>query len=36
VPGLKRRGYDVTFREFEGGHQVPPDIARDAMRWVAG
>jgi len=35
VPALKRRGYDVTFREFDGGHQVPPDMAKDAMRWVA-
>jgi phospholipase/carboxylesterase len=35
VPALKRRGYDVTFREFDGGHQVPPDIAKDAMRWAA-
>jgi predicted esterase len=36
VPGLRRRGYDVTFREFRGGHEVPADIARDSMRWVAG
>jgi phospholipase/carboxylesterase len=36
VAGLQRRGYDVTFREFEGGHEVPADIARDGMRWVAG
>jgi phospholipase/carboxylesterase len=35
VPALKRRGYDVTFREFEGRHEVPPDIAREGMRWVA-
>jgi predicted esterase len=35
VPGLRRRQYDVTFREFDGGHQVPPDIAVDALRWVA-
>jgi phospholipase/carboxylesterase len=35
VPGLKRRGFDVTYREFEGGHQVPPDVALDAMRWIA-
>lgn len=35
VPQLQRRGYDVTFKEFEGGHQVPADIASDAMRWVA-
>ena len=36
VPALQRRGYDVTFREFDGGHQVPPDVARDGMRWMAG
>jgi len=35
VPDLNRRGYDVTFREFDGGHQVPPDIAADALRWMA-
>jgi phospholipase/carboxylesterase len=36
VPALRRRGYDVTFREFEGGHAVPADVAGEAMRWVAG
>jgi phospholipase/carboxylesterase len=36
VPGLKRRGLDVTYQEFDGGHQVPPDVARDAMLWLAG
>jgi len=35
VPQLQRRGYDVTFKEFAGGHQVPPDIAAEALRWVA-
>ena len=35
VPQLQRRGYQVTFKEFDGGHQVPPDIAGDAMQWVA-
>jgi predicted esterase len=25
----------VTFKEFGGGHQVPPDIAAEALRWVA-
>jgi phospholipase/carboxylesterase len=35
VPQLQRRGYGVTFKEFDGGHQVPPDIAGEAMRWVA-
>jgi predicted esterase len=35
VPGLEKRGYAVTFREFDGGHDVPEVIAREAMRWVA-
>ena len=35
VPALRRRGYDVTFREFAGGHTVPAEIATDAMRFVA-
>ena len=35
VPQLQRRGYQVTFKEFEGGHQVPPEIAVDALRWTA-
>lgn len=35
VRSLRKRGYDVTFREFEGGHEIPADIARDSMRWVA-
>lgn len=34
VPGLQKRGYDVTFREFNGGHTIPPEIARDGMRWA--
>jgi phospholipase/carboxylesterase len=35
VPGLRKRGHEVTFREFDGGHEIPADIARDGMRWVA-
>ena len=35
VPRLQKRGYEVTFREFEGGHEVPPAIASEGMRWVA-
>jgi predicted esterase len=35
VPALRRQGYDVNFKEFEGGHAVPPDIAAEAMRWLA-
>jgi predicted esterase len=35
VPALRKRGYDVTFREFDGGHEVPAEIAREAMSWIA-
>ncbi len=35
VPGLRTRGYDVTFREFPGGHEVPDAIAREGMQSVA-
>jgi phospholipase/carboxylesterase len=34
VPGLRQRGYEVVFREFEGGHEVPPAIAREGVAWV--
>jgi len=36
VPALKKRGYDVVYREFDGGHEIPPEIAREGMTWVAG
>jgi phospholipase/carboxylesterase len=35
VPRLRTRGYDVTFREFDGRHEVPPDVAVDGLRWMA-
>ena len=35
VRGLRKRGYDVTFREFDGGHEVQASIAREGMQWVA-
>lgn len=34
VPALKRRGYDVVYREFEGPHTVPPAIAVEAGLWL--
>jgi phospholipase/carboxylesterase len=34
VPRLKSMGYDVTFREFEGRHELPPAIANEALRWM--
>ena len=35
VPRLKSMGYDVVFREFDGRHELPPDIAIDALRWMS-
>ena len=35
VPRLQRAGYEVRYREFEGGHVVPPAIAREAASWFA-
>ena len=33
VPRLGRAGYEVRYREFEGGHVVPPEIALEAVGW---
>jgi phospholipase/carboxylesterase len=35
VPLLRQGGYDVRYREFEGGHTVPPDMVREALGWLA-
>jgi phospholipase/carboxylesterase len=32
--GLTARGYDVTFREFDGDHEIPADIAREGLSWI--
>ena len=31
VPLLRRDGYEVAYREFEGPHEVPPAVAQDAV-----
>jgi phospholipase/carboxylesterase len=33
VPQLERAGYDVLYREFDGGHTISPDIASEAVSW---
>ena len=33
APSLQYAGYDVTYREFDGPHTVPEDIAAEAVRW---
>ena len=36
VPRLERASYEVRYREFDGGHVVPPEIGREAVIWFVG
>ena len=36
VPRLERAGYHVRYREFAGGHAIPPEIAQEAVAWFLG
>jgi len=36
VPQLKSEGYDITYREYEGGHGPPMAIIREGFTWFAG
>ena len=33
VPSLRAAGHEVNFREFDGGHTVPPPVSDEAVRW---
>ena len=33
VTQLRSEGYDVTLREFDGDHEVPDDVRREALGW---
>lgn len=33
VPRLRGAGYDPLYREFDGPHTVPEEIAREALEW---
>jgi predicted esterase len=35
VPALRGHGYNVTYREFDGGHDMPPAVVSEAMTWIA-
>jgi phospholipase/carboxylesterase len=35
VPILKQRGYDVTFREFAGAHEITPAVGKEGLDWAA-
>ncbi|HEV7992385.1 MAG TPA: hypothetical protein VGP25_11215 [Gemmatimonadaceae bacterium] len=34
VPVLRDAGYDVRYREFDGPHTVPAELAREAVEWL--
>src|SRR5262245_17958761 len=34
VPRLRASGYTVRYREFDGDHEVPPRVAREAALWL--
>jgi phospholipase/carboxylesterase len=36
VPQLKHWGYEVRYKEFEGGHELSPDLGNEAFRWFRG
>jgi phospholipase/carboxylesterase len=36
VPRLRAAGYTVKYREFQGDHEVPPAVAREAVAWLGG
>ncbi|MDQ4130053.1 MAG: phospholipase [Actinomycetota bacterium] len=33
VADLRKHGYDFVYREFDGGHALPAEIAREAVDW---
>lgn len=34
VPRLQQRDYDVTYREFDGGHAMPPEVIREGLQFA--
>ena len=32
---LRASGYNVTMREFEGGHEIPPAVRQEGLAWCA-
>jgi len=33
VPRLENNGYEVTYKEYDGRHQLPPEILREVIEW---
>jgi predicted esterase len=36
VPQLRHAAYSVTYKEFEGGHAIPDEVAQFAVDWFMG
>jgi predicted esterase len=36
VPNLRDAEYDVNYLEFEGEHEVPPEVSESALDWFLG
>jgi phospholipase/carboxylesterase len=34
APAMKSAGYDVTLKQFVGGHTVPADLSKEAFKWA--
>ena len=34
LPELRQTGYQVRYRESQGGHTIPPAIVLDAVTWL--
>ena len=36
VRRLRTEGYPLRYREFQGGHVIPPEVALEAVDWLGG
>jgi predicted esterase len=34
APRLEAAGYALRYREFDGGHTIPPEVAQEAVDWL--
>ncbi len=36
VPMFEMDGYETTYEEFDGGHEMPPEVVESALDWLLG